>query len=155
EKALVLLPRDSETKVVLGSALARTGQAERAAKLLGEMGNRFSREANYQAELANARMRAGAFADAEEPARQAVKLAPNAAATHGVLALVLMGLQRTNEAIDELRVATELEPQSAAAWGTLASAYSMAGQFKSALEACETGLGISPDHPLLQAARAQ
>ncbi len=153
ERALALNPRDSETKVVLGTALARTGQAAKGEKLLTEMAGRFSMETDFQIQLAEARLRAGLLEAAETPARQAVKLAPNAAQTHGILGMVLMGLQRTSEAVDELRVATQLEPQSKEGWISLSSALTQGGQYKEALESCERGLAIAPDNALLQANR--
>ncbi len=154
ERALALFPRDSETKVVLGSALARTGQAVKGEKLLTEMASRFSLEADFQMDLAEARLRAGLLEAAEKPARQAVKIAPNAAGSHATLGMVLMALQRSAEAIDELRMVTEMEPHSKAGWMSLSSAYTQAGQYKDALDACERGIAIAPSDALLQANRA-
>src|SRR5471030_1331153 len=101
ERALALPPRDSETKVVMGVALARTGQAARGEKLLSEMASRFSREANFQCQLAEARLLAGKLPEAERAARDAIKFAPDdvaqsplVAKAHQSLGNVLIAQQR-------------------------------------------------------------
>ena len=129
EKALAIYPRDSETKVVLGIALARVGQAERGEKLLTEMASRFSREANFQAQLAEARIRADRKKEAEQPARRAVELAPDSPEAHQVLGAILTALSRYPEAISELQLSAEMDPNAALTWSTLANAYFGAGQF--------------------------
>jgi predicted Zn-dependent protease len=155
ERALAIRPKDEAAQLLLGSALARTGQAAKGAQILTGLEPSLGRDAMFQFELAGARLRAGQLAEAEASARQAVKLAPATGTAHRILGMALLEAQKSDEAIHELKVATELEPGVAAGWLSLANAYMQSREMNNALEASETGIALLPADPMLQTTRAQ
>ncbi len=153
EKALATQPRDTETKVVLGMALVRTGQAARGEKLVSEMTSRFSRDPNFHCRLAEARTLAGKLPEAERSARDAVKLAPDdtgqavlVAKTHQTLGMVLVAQQRYPEAIAEFRTALEIYKQSDGALYGLALALARTGKLDEARGSAERALALGPNN---------
>ena len=153
EQALALQPRDTETKVVLGVALVRTGQAARGEKLLSEMAGRFSRELNFQCQLAEARVLAGKLPEAERAAREAVKLSPDdvgsapaVAKTHQTLGIVLIAQHRDPEAIAELRAAIGFYPRSAGSHYSLSIALARAGKLDEARAAAAQAVALDPNN---------
>jgi tetratricopeptide (TPR) repeat protein len=147
EKALAVFPRDSESKVVLGVALARTGQAARGEKLLTEMASRFSREVKFQCQLAEVRVLAGMLPEAERAARAAVALEPEAPNAHNSLGLVLMAQQRYPDAVDELKQAVMFDfSKTPSLQNNLSIALARAGKMDLAVSTAEAALKLAPDN---------
>jgi tetratricopeptide (TPR) repeat protein len=158
EKALALQPRDTESKVVMGVALVRTGQAVRGEKLLSEMASRFSREVNFQCQLAEARSLAGKLPEAERAARDAVKYAPDdvgqaplVARAHQTLGVVLIAQQRYPEAIAELRAAIEFYKYSAGSQYSLSVALARSGKLEEARAAAAQATVLNPGNAIFAA----
>ena len=158
ERTLAVQPRDSETKVVLGTALARTGQAAKGEKILSEMASRFSREISFQCQLAEARMLAGKLPEADRAARDAVRLCPddvNQAPLIGraytTLGMVLNAQQRYPEAIAVLRQSIEFYPNSAVTYSALSVALARTGNADEARTAAEKAVALSPDNAMASA----
>ena len=159
EKALALQPRDTESKVVMGVALARTGQPARGEKLLSEMAGRFSKEPIFQCQLAESRVLAGKLPEAERAARDAVKLAPDdvaqaplVARTHHALGQVFLAQQRYPEAIAELRAAIEFYNRDSAIHYSLSRALVRAGKLVEAQASAERAVALAPTNAAFVAA---
>ena len=151
EKALALQPRDTQSKVVLGVALARSGQAAQGEKLVSEMANRFSKDSVFQCQLAEVRVLAGKLPEAERAAREAVKLASDdtsknalIARTHHALGQVLLAQQRYPESIAELRVAIEFDNKSPALHYSLSRALARSGKLDDARASAERAVMLAP-----------
>ena len=144
ELALKIYPRDSETKHVLGVALARTGQAARGEKLLAEVSTLFSRQPNFMVDWAEARLLAGKADSAEAPARRAVDLAPESPGSHAVLGRVLTRLQRYQPALVEFREALKYDPNSSQVWSDVSATFYLAERYDEARVAAEQAWTLSP-----------
>jgi tetratricopeptide (TPR) repeat protein len=87
----------------------------------------------------------GAFSDAIDPLRQAVKLDPESfEAWHG-LGLSLFFLKRYQEALPPLQTAARLSPQDFSTLSLLASTLHAAGNDAAALPVLETAHSLNPD----------
>ena len=87
----------------------------------------------------------GAFADAVEPLRQAVRLDPNLVDAWQSLGLSLYRLQRYREALPAARKAAELNPQFFDALVLLASTLHALGDDRAALPVLEQAHTLNPD----------
>jgi len=87
----------------------------------------------------------GAFADAVEPLRQAVKLAPGSFEAWNSLGLSLFRLQRYQEALAPLRKAADLNPQYFSTLTLLASTLHALGNDAAALPVLERAHNLDPD----------
>ena len=151
EKALALQPRDTQSKVVLGVALARTGQAAQGEKMVSEMTSRFSKDPVFQCQLAEVRVLAGKLPEAEKAAREAIKLASDdtsknllIARTHHALGQVLLAQQKYPESVAELRAALEFDNKSAAIYFSLSRALARSGKLDDARVSAERAGMLAP-----------
>jgi tetratricopeptide (TPR) repeat protein len=87
----------------------------------------------------------GAFADAIEPLRQAVKLAPESFDAWNGLGLSLFRLKRYQEALPPLRKAASLNPQFFTTLTLLASTLHALGDDAAALPVLERAHNLNPD----------
>jgi Flp pilus assembly protein TadD len=86
----------------------------------------------------------GALQRALSEAEEGVRLAPNVAWSHHVLAEVLYTAHRYAEAVDSARRALTLSPRKASVYSTLSAALREVGRFQLAVEAAQEGLQIDP-----------
>jgi tetratricopeptide (TPR) repeat protein len=76
--------------------------------------------------------------------QEAIRLAPDVAASHAGLGLVLLREQRVGEAIQSLQEALRLNPDHSEAHANLATALALEGRFGLALQHCDEALRRDP-----------
>jgi len=88
-----------------------------------------------------------AFERAELAARNAIKLAPDHATGHHILAQVLFHRGDTSSATDHLRIALERNPNDAPLLASAASIFSKAGELELAQKLMKKASHLNPGHP--------
>ena len=163
ELALKIYPRDSETKRVLGVALARTGPAARGEKLLTEVST--LEAAKFHGGLgggASARPEGGCGGSARPPRRRplleakqwtnaaaayenVVQLATNDATSWNNLGFALLQLNRPRDAIAPLERAVMINPHRCSAWLNLPQAARLSSRTAGAKVAEQKARGLPKD----------
>ena len=85
------------------------------------------------------------FAEAENSYRRALELNPNYATAHQWYAKLLVALERTDEAIAQMKLAQELDPLSLMVNTAVGGPYLYSGQYDLALEQFRKVLDLDPD----------
>ena len=85
-------------------------------------------------------------AKAEGAFREALKLAPDVSAVHRELGKTLLGLQRLDEAAEELRIAAKIDPTDEAALLALAAALKEQKKLPAAADVARRLLNLNPRH---------
>jgi len=96
---------------------------------------------------ASAAMNVNDFNSAAQMLKQAVMLDDAYGRAHANLGWALMKLNRTDEAIAELRLATSMEPALPQPWSNLAAACVTTGDLPTAVDAYEHYINVQPDGP--------
>jgi tetratricopeptide (TPR) repeat protein len=86
------------------------------------------------------------FEAAEREFRRAIELNPNYAIAHHWYSHYLMQLGRTEESLQEAKLAKELDPLSPFVNNGLARQYYLSRQYDKAIEQCKIGLQIDPTY---------
>jgi Tol biopolymer transport system component/serine/threonine protein kinase/tetratricopeptide (TPR) repeat protein len=92
--------------------------------------------------------------EAEREFRRAIELNPSYATAHHWFALVLAAMGRTDEALNEIKIAQQLDTRSAIIYSAIATVYFYARQYDLAIEqsrkALEIDPGLIPAHRVLR-----
>jgi Tfp pilus assembly protein PilF len=86
------------------------------------------------------------FAGAENEYKQALQLAPNNAETHSAYSSFLTAMGRTEEALDELKIARQFDPQSPTFASNIAWTLYNAGRFDEAEAQLKQSIRRDPDY---------
>ncbi|HMO79312.1 MAG TPA: tetratricopeptide repeat protein [Pyrinomonadaceae bacterium] len=129
--------------IVVVSCVSVSGQGEfqATAEDLFNEGIRLLRERDYQNALAV--FQKSASMDSRQPS------------THANIGAVLLALNEPEGAESAYRRAIDLDPQNGEFYGGLCTALSMQKKHIDALDACDTGIRLSPDSERVHAARLQ
>ncbi len=120
--------------------------------ILPQLGSRAAR----LVQEGDARLAESDFAGAHEAYQQAIEEAPeySPAYSHRAYALLFNPAEQ-KQAVEEARLATELQPDSGEAWAYLARALDWNGQFDEALEAAQRAERLNPDNANVQSFLAE
>jgi serine/threonine protein kinase/Flp pilus assembly protein TadD len=88
------------------------------------------------------------FEDAEKEFKKAIALNPGYPTAHQWFALFLTAMGRTEQAIDEIKIAQNYDPLSVVINTTAALVYNFARQFDQAIEQCQKVFEVFPGFPL-------
>jgi tetratricopeptide (TPR) repeat protein len=145
-RAVELLPRDAETHLNLGIALAAAGQraeAETSYRRALELNPSGVEALNHLGELLR---EAGRGEEALAVRRQAVGLDPRRAEHHINLGKALFEIRRLDEATAAFRAALALQPEDLQGLLGLAGTARMRGHSVEAEDICRKALALEPDH---------
>jgi len=96
---------------------------------------------------AASRLRGGAVSEAEEDIRTALALDPSHGDALALRAVIALGQQERERAVDLARQAVETAPESAAAWLALSHAADASTDRRLARSSADTAVRIAPDQP--------
>jgi Flp pilus assembly protein TadD len=134
----------SSERYLLGLALLREGDAERAVEELSRVVEERPGSWKPRTNLARALLAVGEVEAAREAARGAVELVPEEADAHQVLGRTLIESRLFEDAADEFRQAVALDPGHAWAWNNLGYALIQSGRFEEAVEPLGRAVSLSP-----------
>jgi tetratricopeptide (TPR) repeat protein len=146
ERAVELLPRDAETHLNLGIALAAGGKRDAAVSSYRRALELNPAGIEALKHLGDLLRELGEGEEALAVRRKAVELDPQRAEHHNDLGSVLFDLRRLDEATGAFRAALALRPADPQALLGLAGTMRMRGRFAEAQEFCRTALALEPEN---------
>lgn len=139
----------AETHLQQGIAFLRAGQTQAACEELKVTIHQNPQNIVAHIYLGIAENQLGHFADAVPVFREALKLAGDSEAIHYNLALSLLGLHKTDEAVREFRRVVDLNPKNGPANYNLGLLLAEEGSFKAACEYLQNARSTQPDDPAI------
>lgn len=143
-QALGWRPFSAEAMEWLGVSLAAQAKDTEAEKLLTKALSRGRDDLEIRFALGGIAQRKADFQAAKEEYEKALGFNPNKSEIYRMLAVVLVGLNDMNAALDQALKATQIESTNGWAWSTLSGIYSALGKYEDALTASGKAISLLP-----------
>ena len=134
-----------ETKLVQTIALSERGANKEALDIISKLANQYPTNVHVRLRLAGQLDKMEQSQASQKEAEEALRLKPDSAEAHLLMASALTAAEKLSDAADHARRCTELAPENIIGWQNYCALLIQLGKNKEAIAAGRNGLAVVPD----------